>query len=94
MTTYTTTLAEPCLIDDDQISVASATGITDPGLNNTTPTTFKIDAEEMQVQVGYVDGKSLVPVVRGFNGTLAEAHFFGATVTICSDINFESGDSE
>lgn len=86
--TIPTTLAAPCAADDEMVLIASSTGVTNPGLNNTTPCYFLVDGNEyMQVQDTYVEGTLLVPVVRGFNGTLGIPHLTGAPVLISAEIN-------
>jgi hypothetical protein len=88
MTAITTTLAAPCGPDDLQVLVSSALGITDQGINKTTPCYLLVDQSEyMLVDEGYVDGSLLVPVVRGFNGTIAQPHLLGAPVQISDEIN-------
>jgi hypothetical protein len=86
----TTTLAAPCGIDDEQVLVVSAAGITDPGINNTTPCFLLVDtsqySEYMQVQVGYVEGSLTVPVVRGFNGTISIPHAIGVPVQVLTEL--------
>jgi hypothetical protein len=86
----TTTLAAPCLTDDDQVQVLNAEGITDPGVNNTTPCYLLVDtsqySEYMQVQVGYVEGSLRVPVVRGFNGTISIPHAIGVPVQVLTEL--------
>ena len=86
--TISTTLAAACSFNDEEVQVASATGITDPGVNNTTPCYLLVDGDEyMSVQEGYVEGQLTVPVVRGFNGTLGVPHAQGASVVISAEIN-------
>jgi hypothetical protein len=89
--TYSTTLAAPCEANDDQVLVSSAVGITDPDINKTTPCYLLVDtsqyAEYLLVDEGYVLGSLLVPVVRGFNGTIALPHAAGAPVCISDQIS-------
>lgn len=97
MAQYSTTLALPCAIGDSQITVADPMGITWPGVNGTTPCWICIDSEKMQVDVSYSvpDPTTLIPVVRGFNGTIAQSHAVGAAVTINAfDVNEEPFGSE
>jgi hypothetical protein len=87
-----TTLAASCQPDDYQVIVTSPTGITDQGINKQTPCYLLVDdSEYMLVDEGYVEGETLVPVVRGFNGTLAIAHLAGAVVQISDRINAFGG---
>jgi hypothetical protein len=87
MATYNTTLAASCGADDLQILVSSSLGITDQGINKQTPCFLLVDLSEyMLVDEGYVDGSLLVPVVRGFNGTIALPHLLGAAVQISDEI--------
>jgi hypothetical protein len=82
----TTTLAAPCGEDDELLLLASAAGILIPGINGTSPTYFFVDAEWMQLEIGFVEGNPLVPVVRGFNGTVALPHLAGAVVQILTQV--------
>lgn len=81
----TTTLAAAVGINDNEVVVASATGITNPGQNtayNESATYLKIDGEWMEVNILYQLGSVYVPVIRGTEGTAVVPHAIGATVTI------------
>ena len=81
----TTTLAASIGINDDEVTVADPTGITNPGQNqayNETATYILIDEEWMQVNILYQLGSVYVPVIRGTEGTAVVPHALGATVTI------------
>lgn len=82
MQQYTTALAANVQASDGQVAVTDPTGILNPGVNGTTQTTLSVGGECMQVDVDYVNGETLVPVVRGFNGTLAEPHSMGDIVQV------------
>lgn len=62
-----TTLSAACAASDKQIVVASATGI---GVGYE----IRIDGEIFKVTKGYVAGATIVPILRGQEGTLAQAH--------------------
>lgn len=68
-----TTLGAACAVDDVKITVASAAGIAIGDI-------VRIDEENLTVTKGYVVGAVTVPVTRGKQGTLAQAHPSGATV--------------
>jgi hypothetical protein len=70
-----TTLASACGASDTKIVVASATGI---AIGHK----VLIDGEVFQVTKGYVAGSVTVPVLRGQNGTFADAHPTGAKVRV------------
>lgn len=62
-----TTISAACAVDDKQLVVASATGIA-IGYE------IRVNGEIFQVTKGYVAGATIVPVLRGQNGTIATAH--------------------
>ncbi len=68
-----TTLASACAIDAKQIVVTSAATIA-------IGDQVRIDGEIFQVTKGYVVGATIVPVLRGQNGTIAQAHSILARV--------------
>lgn len=70
-----TTLGAACAVGDKQITVASATGVA-VGYR------IRVGDEVMQVAKGYVAAATLVPVLRGQDGTVAKAHASGAQVTV------------
>jgi len=72
MSLTTTTLAANCAASDTQISVTSATGFA-------AGNRVHIDGEDFQVVNSYVSG-TLIPVLRGQNGSYAIAHASGANV--------------
>lgn len=73
MALATTTLSAACALTDTTISVASATSIA-------SGRRIIIDQETMQVAVGYVSG-TLVPVLRGLDGSKTSAHVITSAVT-------------
>lgn len=70
-----TTLSAACAVGDKQLVVASATGIA-------TGYQIRVDGELFQVTKGYVSGATIVPVLRGQQGTLATAHAVTSRVVI------------
>lgn len=70
-----TTLSSACAVSDKQVVVASATGIAVGYF-------MRIDGEEFQVTKGYVAGATIVPVLRGQNGSRATAHGITARVVV------------
>lgn len=69
-----TTLSGAVIVDQNTISVASATGFAAGSF-------IQIDQEILQVQKGYVSGTS-IPVIRGLDGTATQAHPTGAQVKV------------
>lgn len=67
-----TTLAGAVVVDQNTITVASATGAA-------AGTFVQIDQEVMQIQKGYVSGVS-IPVLRGLDGSATQAHATAAQV--------------
>ena len=72
-----TTLSSACAVSDRQIVVASATGF---GVGYK----VRVDGEVFQVTKGYVAGATIVPVLRGQEGTLATAHGVTARAVVGS----------
>jgi len=62
-----TTLSSACAIDDKQLVVASANGVA-IGYE------IRVNGEIFKVTKGYVAGATIVPVLRGQEGTLATTH--------------------
>jgi len=84
----TTTLTAPLGVDDTQIIVASAALILNPGINKAFPCYLLVDRFEwMEVEDTYLEGDLTVPVVRGFNGTIALPHLSGGLVQVFYEIN-------
>lgn len=75
MALVNTTLASACAVGDKQIVVASATGVAIGYF-------LRIGDEDFKVTKGYVAGATIVPILRGQNGTVAVAHASGAQVTV------------
>lgn len=73
MAKTTTTASAAIAIGDTAITVASATGFAAGSI-------LKVNAEVMQVQKSYVSG-TLIPVMRGLEGTPALAHAITSNVT-------------
>ncbi len=73
MALTTTTLSAACAASDTQISVTSATGFA-------AGNRLIIDGENFTVINSYLTG-TIIPVLRGQNGTVAVAHVSGANVT-------------
>jgi len=73
MALTTTTLAAACATTDYQITVTSATGF---AANQY----LMVDQEFMKITNAYTSG-TLIPVLRGQNGTKADAHVSGANVS-------------
>ena len=69
-----TTLSAAVAIDDTSITVASATDFTAGDL-------IRVDQEFMQVQQSYVSG-TIIPVLRGRNGSAGAAHVITAGVIV------------
>ncbi len=67
-----TTLSSACAAADSSIVVASATGFTAGYL-------IRIDQENMRVGGAYVSGTT-IPVIRGQDGTIVQAHVVTASV--------------
>jgi hypothetical protein len=88
---YNTTLAAACGLDDEQVIVSNPAGIQVLSPNKTNPTYLSVDSsvyfEYMLVDEGYEEGSSIVPVVRGFNGTIGVAHAAGVPVQISDYIS-------
>jgi len=82
MALATTTLATAVAIDDNSITVASATSVASGRL-------IRIDDEWMQVISSYVSGV-VVPVLRGQQGTATAAHVITANVTHGTASDFDS----
>lgn len=80
-----TTLSIALNDTDGQLVVASATGITAPGINNANRKVLWIDYE--QVEVRDVNSTTIT-VVRGTNGTLPKAHVAGQKVWIGGEGDF------
>lgn len=76
-----TTISAACAVDAIQIVVASATGIA-RGYE------IRINGEVMQVTKGYVAGATIVPVLRGQQGTLATAHGITSRVVVGTQADF------
>lgn len=74
MALTTTTLAAACAADASKITVTSATGLVIGDI-------VRVDQELMRVTKGYVSGSTVVPVLRGQSGTVAQAHASSANVT-------------
>ena len=64
---YETTLAAACAENDRQLVLASASNVA-------IGQQVRVDGELFQVTKGYVSGSVLVPVLRGLQGTVAQAH--------------------
>jgi len=84
----TTTLAAYCYAVDGSVNLTSVTGVTGPGPNKTTRTVIWIDREAMEVTAS--PSGTIVPVVRGVNGSLRENHAIGAFVWVGIEIDFTS----
>ena len=83
-----TTLTQGMGIDDQQAIVGSASSILNPGINKQIPCFLLVDGSEwMEVEDTYSIGDLTVPVVRGFNGTIAFPHLVGASVQVFYEIN-------
>jgi hypothetical protein len=74
MTLASTTLASPLAVTDTAMIVSNAASIAIGRL-------VDIDQETVQVTNGYVAGNTLVPILRGREGTATVAHRVGASVT-------------
>jgi hypothetical protein len=85
MSITATTLSVACSETDEQIVVASATGITAPGPNKTNRVCVWIDREQMEVRT--VAGTT-VTVVRGTNLTTRKPHIAGQKVWIGAESDF------
>lgn len=77
-----TTLAGAVVVDQNTITVASATGFTSGNL-------VRVDDEIMQVAKGYVSGTS-IPVLRGRDGTAGVAHANAANVVVGTAADFST----
>lgn len=82
----TTTLSGAVVIDQNTISVTSATGFS-AGL------LVKVDDEYMEVTSDYVSGTS-IGVLRGREGTATKAHATGANATVGLASDFIAGDPQ
>ncbi len=69
-----TTLAAACAVDANQIVVTSAS--TGFAIGNE----VRVDGEIFKITKGYVSGATIVPVLRGQDGTIATAHSILARV--------------
>lgn len=70
-----TTISAACAVDAKQIVVASANGFA-PGYE------VRMNGEIFKVTKGYVVGATIVPVLRGQEGTLATAHAVTSRVVV------------
>lgn len=70
-----TTLSSACAISDRQLVLASATGVA-IGYR------VRVDGEILKVTKGYVAGATIVPVLRGQDGSVAQAHGITARVVV------------
>jgi len=70
-----TTLAAACAVSDKQLVLASGSVAAIGFL-------IRVDGELFQVTKGYVAGATIVPVLRGQQGTLATAHGITARVVV------------
>lgn len=86
MALTTTTLNGAVVVDTNNITVASATGFASGNY-------LIVDHEVMQVQQGYVSG-TLIPVLRGRNGTATTAHPTAARVTTGLGSDFSSYEAQ
>ena len=80
-----TTLVYAIGRDDQQITLASLSGVVNPGslsAFNAVNTAILIDNEYMAVNNNYKPGSKIIPVVRGTNGTFAWPHAAGAAATV------------
>lgn len=84
MALTTTTLNGAVVVDQNNITVTSATGFAAGYL-------VRVDDETMEVQDGYVAGATLVPVLRGREGSATQAHVTGANVTVGTGSDFAGG---
>lgn len=82
MAMTTTTLSGAVVIDQNSITVASATGFAAGSI-------IKIDDEVMQVASNYSSGTA-IPVLRGREGTAGRAHASGANVTVAPAADFQN----
>ena len=67
MALYETTLSSACAVDDKQLVLASGNTV---AIGNE----IRVNGEIFKVTKGYVAGATIVPVLRGQEGTLATAH--------------------
>jgi hypothetical protein len=74
MALATTTLSAAVAATDRDIKVASATSVATGRL-------VRVDQEMMRVAANYTSGDTIVPVLRGINGTKTAAHNSSANVT-------------
>jgi hypothetical protein len=88
MALATTTLSAAVLVGDNAISVASSTSMAAGRL-------IRVDGEVMKVSGAYVSG-TLVPVLRGQDGTVTAAHPSGANVVhgLASDFSGPANGSD
>lgn len=80
MTITATTLASACGAGDPTVAVTSATGITAPNFTSGVGITYLFVDQEMMVALA-VNGV-VITVLRGQNGTPAQAHVSGSQVQI------------
>lgn len=75
MALTTTTCSVAIAAGDNSLTVASATGFAAGKI-------VKVNAEFMQVRKDYISASTIVPVLRGLNGTLPQAHAITSNVTV------------
>lgn len=83
MALYETTLASACAISDKQLVLAS-------GASVAIGDELRVDGEVFQVAKSYVAAATIVPVLRGQQGTVAQAHGVTARVVGGKPVDFQN----
>lgn len=81
-----TTLTAAFALDESKVAITSATGVAAGYMG-------RVDGETLQVAKAYVSGSLIVPVLRGQDGTVAQAHPSGAGIVFgaASDTEWGTG---